>query len=132
MAMWRIQYSVQGRMGFPMDMLRYDSSFPYSSEDVAKIEDSEPYKHSEMQDALQVAFKVLQQRVETPGGIMPESWVVAAYQKAKDALDGKGREVLTVRLVHYADTKHWTPTNLRWQSFLWSVVPDSIGVSKVG
>ena len=87
MAMWRIQYEVQGRVDFPLDMLRYDSSFPYSSEDVAKIEDSRG-------------------------------------ARSTDA-------VMTVRLVHYADTKHWTPTQGRWQSFLWSVVP-GYGVSKVG
>jgi len=132
MAMWRIQYEVQGRMGFPLDMLRYDSSFPYNSEDVSKIEDTEPYRHTEMQDALQVAFKVLQQRVESPGGIAPESFVVAAYEKAKAALNGDRELPRTVRLVHYADTKHWQPTYGRWQSFLWSVVPSSIGVSKVG
>jgi hypothetical protein len=87
MSMWRIQYEVQGRMDFPLDMLRYDGSFPYSSEDVANIE------------------KVgNEERLTTR----------------------------TVRLVHYADTKHWQPTAGRWQSFLWSVVPSSIGVSKVG
>jgi hypothetical protein len=83
--MWRIQYEVQGRMDFPLDMLRYDCSFPYSSEDVANIEDSSVN------------------------------------------VDGVRR----VRLVRYADSKHWTPTIGRWQSFLWSVVPH-YGVSKVG
>jgi hypothetical protein len=38
MSMWRIQYEVQGRMDFPLDMLRYDCSFPHGPDDVANIE----------------------------------------------------------------------------------------------
>lgn len=36
--MYRIEFTVTGNGNFPIDMLRYDSCFPYNSEDVAKIE----------------------------------------------------------------------------------------------
>lgn len=36
---WRTTYTVQGAGHFPLDMLRYDESFPQNSEDVGKIDD---------------------------------------------------------------------------------------------
>ena len=38
MATYEFSYTVNGRGRFPMDMLRYDHSTPYSSADAARIE----------------------------------------------------------------------------------------------
>lgn len=35
--MWVIPYIVEGSSHFPMDMLRYDASYPSTSDDVVKI-----------------------------------------------------------------------------------------------
>ena len=40
MAMKMRTYTAAGRLPFPLDMLRYDSCWPYSADDAARIEES--------------------------------------------------------------------------------------------
>jgi hypothetical protein len=42
--MYLQSYIVEGAGRFPLDMLRYDQSFPYSSEETAKIEQFSPVR----------------------------------------------------------------------------------------
>jgi len=42
-----------------------------------------------------------------------------------------GAPVRTVTLHHYADAREWHPTERRWESFTWHVVPGSTVVEKL-
>lgn len=55
--MHRLEYTVTGRGRFPLDMLRYDASFPSKSESVAAIEYSLAEPHGS-----DVGFEVRLQR----------------------------------------------------------------------
>lgn len=82
--MWYTRFRVAGHFQFPLDMLRYDSCWPASQEDVCKLS-----------------------------------------RKAEGILD------LGVELLHADRTRAWKPTDGRWQSFGWRVVPGSVSQHKI-
>lgn len=81
--MYQFRYRVTGRVAFPIDMLRYDQSFPASEIDSGKID-----------RALHHDFK-----------------------------DGEEIELTT-----WTENRKWSPTERRWESFLWKVIPGSVEI----
>ena len=82
MPMWKIHYQVRGGGYFPLDMLRYDSSYP-TDEGQAQRE--------------------------------------IGYVGERRTLD----------LCHVTTDRNWKPTDRRWESFTWEVVPNSRNAEKV-
>ncbi len=76
---WRHEYTVTGRGSFPVDMLRYDASYPKSTD-----------------DAVSIALQMTDDR-EVYGGMR------------------------TITLCHNCDYRSWSPTEGRWDSFVWTV-----------
>ena len=58
--MWIKKFTVEGSLGFPIDMLRYDGCYPASSDDVSAIHQSiaQTSRHDEVPDTVQVSLVV--------------------------------------------------------------------------
>lgn len=100
-------YQVVGSGRFPIDMLRYDGSYPRS-----EGQDSSAIDRSMHHDQPpEVSREILIALGKDSGGSDPKrGWVVT--------------------LVKDTDQKAWRPEAGRWASFLWYVVPGSHRVER--
>lgn len=117
--MWyRHTYQVIGSGRFPIDMLRYDGSYP-------KFESQDSY-------GITRSLEMAERAPEVP------TEIIAAF--GRDYSTGLATQAGTAKtstqrgwvitLVHTDATKNWAPTEARWRSFGWAVVPKSHHVEK--